>query len=166
MMRIMSMLIRVKFSSPQTYGFGNQYGNPVAAAYYRDNYEKRNKLIFSIYAEFNIITDKLTFKTSYNSDLDFYTNRNYTPEFNVGGSQGVRRSSLTKTSGNSSKQIIDNFLTYKNTLRNQSYTIFLGQSTRIEKWEYLSGSALNVPGIDESVKISHHRFFQRPLCLG
>lgn len=142
----------LKFSSPQTYGFGNQYGNPVAAAYYRDNYEKRNKLIFSIYTELNIITDKLTFKTSYNSDLDFYTNRNYTPEFNVGGSQGVRRSSLTKTSGNSSKQIIDNFLTFKNTLRNQSYTILLGQSTRIEKWEYLSGSALNVPGIDNQSK--------------
>lgn len=142
----------VKFSSPQTYGFGNQYGNPVAAAYYADNKEKGTKMVFSAYAEFNVIKDKLTYKVSYNSDLDFSASRNYTPEYYVGGSQGVRKSSLTKSTGSSSRQIIDNLLTYKNKVNDNSFTVLLGQSTRMEKWESLSGYALDVPGFDEQSK--------------
>jgi TonB-linked SusC/RagA family outer membrane protein len=142
----------VAFGSPQMFGFGNQYGNPVAAAYYNDNLERRNKLVFSIYGELRIIPDILTFRTSYNTDMDFYISRNYTPEFNVGGSQGIRQSSLTKTSGSSSRQIIDNLLTLNGRPGNHRYTLLLGQSARIEKWEYLSGSALSVPGIDEQSK--------------
>lgn len=142
----------VRFGSPQTYGFGNQYGNPVATAFYNDNIERRNKLIFSIYGELDIIRDKLTFRTSYNTDLDFNNSRDYTPEFNVGGSQGVRQSSLSKTFGNSSRQIIDNLLTFRNSAGDHSYTVLLGQSTRIEKIESMTGSALSVPGIDEQSK--------------
>ncbi len=142
----------VKFGSPQTYGFGNQYGNPVAAAYYNDDKEEGNKIVFSIFGEYSIIEDKLTYKLSYNTDLNNWDTRNYEPEFNVGGSQGVRKSSLSKTSGNSSKQIIDNLLTYKNKKGNNSYTVLLGQSTRMEKWEYLTGSAISVPGFDEQAK--------------
>jgi TonB-linked SusC/RagA family outer membrane protein len=142
----------ILFGSPQMFGFGNQYGNPVATAYYNDNLERRNKLIFSIFGEIQLIPEKLTFRTSYNTDMDFYNTRDYTPEFNVGGSQGIRQSSLTKTSGNSSRQIIDNLLTFSGRSGNQSFTFLLGQSTRIEKWEYLSGSALSVPGIDEQSK--------------
>lgn len=142
----------VRFGSPQTYGFGNQYGNPFAAAYYPENFEKGNKLVFSAYAEFYPIKDKLTFKTSYNQDISSFTPRNYTPQFNVGGSQGIRESSLSKTSGNSSKQIIDNLLTFSDRKSGHYYTILLGQSTRIENYEYLSGSALNVPGLDDQSK--------------
>lgn len=142
----------VKFSSPQTYGFGNQYGNPVAAAYYNDNTEKGTKIVFSAFAEFNVIKDRLTYKVSYNSDQNFSKNRNYSPEFYVGGSQGVRKSSLTKTSGSSSKRIIDNLLTYRNKIDRNSFTLLLGQSTRMERWENLSGYALDVPGFDEQSK--------------
>jgi TonB-linked SusC/RagA family outer membrane protein len=142
----------VRFGSPQKYGFGNQYGNPVAAAYYNDDKEKGNKLVFSVFGEYTIIKDKLNYKLSYNTDLNNYSTRNYEPEFNVGGSQGVRKSSLSKTSGSSSKQIIDNLLTYKNRKDQHSYSVLLGQSTRMEKWEYLTGSAISVPGFDEQAK--------------
>lgn len=142
----------VRFGSPQTFGFGNQYGNPVATAHYNDNLERRNKLVFSIFGEIDIIPDKLIFRTSYNSDLDFNNSRDYTPEFNVGGSQGVRQSGLTKTYGNSSKQIIDNLLTLRNIRGDHNFSILVGQSVRLEKWEFMSGSALSVPGIDEQSK--------------
>jgi TonB-linked SusC/RagA family outer membrane protein len=142
----------VRFGSPQSYGFGNQYGNPFAAAYYPENFEKGNKLLFSAYAEFYPIKEKLTFKTSYNQDISSYTPRSYTPEFNVGGSQGIRESSLNKISGISSKQIIDNLLTFSDRKSGHYYTILLGQSTRIEKNEFLLGSALNVPGLDDQSK--------------
>ena len=142
----------VKFGSPQKYGFGNQYGNPVAAAFYNDDKERGNKIVFSVFGEYSIIKDKLTYKLAYNTDLNNYDTRNYEPEFNVGGSQGVRKSSLSKTSGSSSKQIIDNLLTYKNQKDHHSYSVLLGQSTRMEKWEYLTGSAISVPGFDEQAK--------------
>ncbi len=142
----------VKFGSPQTYGFGNQYGNPVAAAYYPEYFEKGNKVVFSTYAELYPVKDKLTFKISYNQDLGNYTPRSFTPEFNVGGSQGVRTSTLQKTAGSSNKQIIDNLLTFNNRSGNHSYSILLGQSTRIERYETLSGSALSVIGLDDQSK--------------
>jgi TonB-linked SusC/RagA family outer membrane protein len=142
----------VRFGSPQTYGFGNQYGNPVAAAYYSDNKEKGNKLVFSIFGEYDIIAGRLTYKLSYNNDLNNWNSRGYVPEFNVGGSQGVRTSSLSKTSGFANKQIIDNLLTYRNKIERHSFTILLGQSTRMERSETLTGTAINVPGIDEQSK--------------
>ncbi len=152
MMKQIQMHILLNSVHPRTYGFGNQYGNPVAAAYYNDDKERGNKIVFSIFGEYSIIADKLTYKLSYNTDLNNWDTRNYEPEFNVGGSQGVRKSSLSKTSGSSSKQIIDNLLTYKDKKDNYSYSILLGQSTRMEKWEYLTGSAISVPGFDEQAK--------------
>jgi TonB-linked SusC/RagA family outer membrane protein len=142
----------IKFGSPQTYGFGNQYGNPIATAYYPEYFEKGNKVVFSTYAELYPIKDKLTFKISYNQDLGTYTPRSFTPEYNVGGSQGVRTSTLEKTSGSSNKQIIDNLLTFNNRKDYHSYSILLGQSTRIERYELLSGSAQSVVGIDDQSK--------------
>ena len=60
----------VKFGSAQSYGFGNQYGNPVARAYYNNNQEKGLNMIFSTSAEFNLIPSKLKFKTSYNMRIN------------------------------------------------------------------------------------------------
>jgi TonB-linked SusC/RagA family outer membrane protein len=142
----------ILFDAPQRYGYGNQYGNPVAAAYYNDNFDKGSKLVFSAYTEFYPVKDKLTFKTSYNQDISSYTIRNYTPAFQVGGSQGVRKSGLTKIAGNSTKQMIDNLLTYSDQMDRHDISILLGQSTRIERFEFLSGSALDVPGIDDQSK--------------
>lgn len=142
----------VKFGAPQQHGFGNQYGNPVATAYYNDNFEKANKLLFSAYTEFSIIPNKLTFKTSYNLDNNNWNSRNYTPEFVVGGSQGVRKSGLSKTYNTASKQIIDNLLTFSQRSNDHSFSLLLGQSTRMERYEFITGSAQDVPGFDEQSK--------------
>jgi len=142
----------IKFGAPQTYGFGNSYGNPVATAYYPDNYEKGNRVVISAYAEFYPIKDALTFKISYNQDIGNYFPRNFTPAYYVGGSQGIRKSNLTKTSGNWSNQIIDNLLTYNNASGKHKYTVLLGQSTRIERSEFITGSAQDVLGIDDPSK--------------
>ena len=139
----------IRFGSPQTYGFGNQYGNPFAAAYYNNSKEDGLKVIFSTFAEMTIIPEKLKFKTSYNLDFAFWKSQNYTPEFNVGGSQGVRKSSLSKTFGMSSKQIIDNLLTYTDQIDEHSFNLMLGQSTRMEKQSWMTGTAQDVPGYDD-----------------
>jgi TonB-linked SusC/RagA family outer membrane protein len=142
----------VKFGAPQTYGYGNQYGNPVAASYYYDNFEKGYKFLVNTSIELTLIEDKLSFKTSYNQDLNNWNSKSYTPEFVVGGSQAVRKSGLSKTFGNSSNTILDNLLTYRDHKGKNSYTVLLGQSSRIQRSTTLSGSALDVPGFDNASK--------------
>jgi TonB-linked SusC/RagA family outer membrane protein len=142
----------VLFDSPQNYGFGNQYGNPVAAAYYYDKFEKANKVIFNGYIEIQPVLDKLTLKISYNQDLTSRMIRDYAPAYNVGGSQGVRQSYLSKTFGNTSKQILDNTLTWNDNAGRLYYSILLGQSTRLERSDDLKGYAKDVPGIDDQSK--------------
>jgi len=142
----------LRFGSPQMFGFGNQYGNPVAAAWYPENFERGSQVIFSAFAEFYPIKERLTFRTSYHQTIAAYNRRDFMPEFNVGGSQGLRNSTLNKTTGTSSKQIVDNLLTFTNSVDRQSYSIMLGQSTRVEKDEFMGGFAQNVPGFDDQSK--------------
>ena len=141
-----------KFDSPQNYGYGNSYGNPAAAAYYNDSREKGFKTVFSAYAEATLVPEKLKFKTSYNLDLYFYDSRSYTPEFNVGGSQGNATSALSKTYGYGTYHIIDNTLTYSDTKGAHSFSAMLGQSTRMNYNASLTGRVNSVPGYDEQSK--------------
>lgn len=138
----------VLFGSPTQVGLGNQYGNPVAMAYYNNQKEDGMNLIFSAFAEFKL-SPKLKFRSSYNLDYVFYKNQNYTPQYNVGGSQGVLNSNLTKTFNLTTKQINDNLLTYTDKVGLSSFSVLLGQSTRIEKHSELTGTAINVPGYDD-----------------
>jgi TonB-linked SusC/RagA family outer membrane protein len=138
----------VKFGSGQLYGLGNQYGNPYATAYYNHSKESGIKLVFSTFAEYSIIPDKLKFKTSYNLDFAFWNQQTYEPEYNVGGSQGLLKSTFSKTFGTSSRHILDNLLTYTDKKDDLSYNLMLGQSTRIETQSWLNGTALGVPDFD------------------
>jgi len=151
----------VKFGSPQQFGFGNQYGNPLAEAYYNNQKEDGLNLIFSTFAEFTL-SQKLKFKTSYNLDYVFFKNQNYTPQYNVGGSQGVLQSNLSKTFNLTTKQIVDNLLTYTDKIGLNSFNVLLGQSTRLERQSYLTGTALGVPGFDaQSIYLTTGSFQNR-----
>jgi len=139
----------INFASPQDYGYGNSYANPFAAAYYNDNKEAGINVVMSAFAEFNLIKDKLKFRTSYNLDYSSWKARSFTPEYYVGGSQGLIHSTLSKTLGLRYKKIIDNLLTYNNVINKNSFSLMLGQSTRIERKYPMTGTALNVPVVDE-----------------
>lgn len=139
----------VKYDSPQLYGFGNSYGNPYARAQYNDSRSNGLNLVFSAYAELKFLEDKLKFKTSYNMDYQSYQSRNYQLEHFVGGSQGLGTSSMSKTYGIKDKYIIDNTLTFADRSNAHSYSVMLGQSTRVEKFSGMTGSGTDVPGTDE-----------------
>ena len=138
----------VKFDSPQLYGYSNSYGNPAAAAYYNNSWEKGYKTVFSAYAEATIIPEKLKFKTSYNLDLYFYDAESYTPEHYVGGSQGTSVSSLSKTYGYGTYQILDNTLSYNDRIGPHAFSAMLGQSTRMQYAGSMTGVVRNVPDYD------------------
>lgn len=138
------------FDSPQLYGYGNSYGNPVANAYYHQNSSNGFKDVFSAYAELIIIPDKFKFKTSYNLDFDFYDSQNYTPESFVGGSQGTSTSSLSKTFGYGLYQILDNILSWNGNKGLSSWSVMVGQSTRWQFNSSLTGISYNVPNYDDA----------------
>ena len=137
----------VLFDSPQLYGFANSYGNPIANAYYHNVNETGLKEVLAAYAEFTI-SDALSFKTSYNVDFRYYDNQNYTPEYNVGGSQCVGTSSLTKSFGYGLNQILDNVLTYNGRSGQHAYSVMAGASVRTSFASSLSGTRNSVPNYD------------------
>ena len=139
----------VDFGSPQSYGFSNSYGNPVATAYYYNSREKGIKTVFSTYAEITFIPDKLKWKTAYNLNYDQWNSQIYQPEYFVGGSQGLTQSQLSKTFGIETKSIVDNTLTYNDAIDRNQFSVMLGQSTRVETQSTLTGTAVNVPGFDD-----------------
>lgn len=141
-----------KFDSPQLYGFGNAYGNPVAFAKYCDDSDKGFKEVLSAYAEFSILPSKLNFKISYNLDYSQWDQQNYTPESYVGGSQGTSVSVLSKTFGYGVNQILDNVLTYTDRKGRNDFSVMLGQSTRSQFSSWLNGRVNSVPDFDDQSK--------------
>ena len=113
----------VKYDSPQLYGFSNAYANPYAVAQYNENTEKGLNLVFATYAELQFLSDRLKLRTSYNMDYQSYRTQNYIPEYFVGGSQGITVSSLAKTFAQSDRHIIDNTITYADTVGPNSFSV-------------------------------------------
>ncbi len=140
------------FDSPANYGFPVSYGNPVATAYYNDNKEHGIKDVFSVYAELHFLEDKLKFKTSYNMEFAFWDQRAYTPTYFVGGAQGVETSSLVKTYGYSTNQIIDNVLSYQDQIDAHHFSVMVGQSTRMYYSGWETGTVYDVPNYSEASK--------------
>lgn len=140
------------FDAPSNYGFPVSYGNPVATAYYNDNKEHGIKDVFSIYAELHFLEEKLKFKTSYNMEFAFWDQRNYTPTFFVGGAQGAETSSLSKTYGYSTNQIIDNVLSYQDQIGKHHFSVMVGQSTRMYYSGWETGKVYDVPNYSEASK--------------
>ena len=142
----------VKYDAPQLYGFGNSYANPYAVAQYNENSEKELNLVFSTYAQLQFMDSRLKIRTSYNLDFNSYITQNYIPEYFVGGSQGISVSSLAKILARGDTHIIDNTITYSDKINGSSFSAMVGQSTRIERFTALSGSAVNVPAYDDQSK--------------
>lgn len=140
------------FDAPSNYGFPVSYGNPAAVAYYNDNKEKGIKDVFSIYAELHFLNDRLKFKTSYNMEFAFWDQRNYIPTYFVGGAQGSDVSSLTKTYGYSTNQIIDNVLSYQDQIDAHHFSVMVGQSTRMYYSGWETGCVYDVPNYSEASK--------------
>lgn len=139
----------VAFDAPQRYGFSNSYANPYARAYYFDNTETGLNFVSSSYVEMKFLADRLKLRSSYNTEYQGYQSRNFTPEYYVGGSQGVSVSSLSKTFGLRNKHIVDNTVSFADSHSKHSYTAMVGQSTRVEKFSGMTGFGTDVPSLDE-----------------
>ncbi len=142
----------VKFGSPQSVGLGNSYGNPYASAYYYDVREDGYHILPTAFLEIKFLDNRLTFKSQYNQDLTFFNSRDYALEYFVGGSQGRTTSKVTKKNNTQTKMLFDNTLVFADAIGKHNYSLMAGMSVREEGIYWVEGSALNVPGTDDSEK--------------
>src|SRR5690606_12909709 len=121
-------------SNAQQVGYrGSQ--NPFYPLLYTDNRNNVAKVTGNIYADLNLIPDKLDFRTSYNYSLSMVNARNVNFAYNDGVTESP--SALRKQNEARFNQIIDNYFTYTNNWGDHLLTVTAGQSFRSEYGEVL-----------------------------
>lgn len=139
-----------KYASPGTVGFTANFYNPVATANYYDSQNDNRQFLTNFYAQFNIIQDKLYFKTNINYNYLSTEGRTFTPTYYVSSWQQQTASNLTKSTTHYDDYIWDNTLTFRDSKQKHNYGAMIGMSMREQNYRFLSGSAPNVPeGKDE-----------------
>ncbi len=122
--------------------------NPFPVMRYNNNQLKIRKLLTSIYAEYFLVPEKLSFKTMYNHDLSIINERNVRlPYFITNNSQRLIPT-IRNANNNYSNQFWDNTLTYKDTFGNHNLTVLVGTSYRDEAVNSFSATGANIIGID------------------
>ncbi len=125
----------VKYASSTTLGFANGvFNNPVAAANYWFDKTKGFQLLPTVYAEADIIKNKLSFRTQLSQRYGSNLNQNYQPQYYIDENQKMRVSVLTTTETRAENYILDNLLTYKDGKGSHHWTVLLGQSVRDERY--------------------------------
>lgn len=139
------------YASSTSLGYNNGvYNNPAAAANYHFNRTKAFQVLPSVYADFNIWGDKLTFKTQLSQKLGSNHNYNYVPEYYVDNTQRSQLSNLRSVQDRYTNYIWDNLLTYKDNKDDHSWSVLLGQSVREDRWRKTEVSADDIPDNEES----------------
>ena len=139
-----------KFASPASVGFTSNFWNPMATARYNNNRNETYQVLSNFYAQFNILPEKLNFKTSYSYDYTGTRGRNYVRPYYVSSWQQKSVSELTKSTTNYYNYIWDNTITYSDKFGDHKVGAMLGYSMRQQQYRYLWGKASNVPeGKDE-----------------
>ena len=133
------------YASPNTLQLTNNFYNPVATAKLYDSRNKNNQVMANVYAQFNILPEKLSLRTSYNYDYTGMRATIFLPEYFIGNEQKNTTSTLTKSTTSYNNWIWDNTLTYSDTWGKSSLKVMLGLSTREESNYYLWGVAQEVP---------------------
>ena len=135
----------VKYASPTQIGINNNLYNPVATANFQNSQNKVNQYLANFYAEFNLVPDKLTFRTSYGKDFSTIRGRTFTEPYYVGSNQQVTVSGLTKTATEYDKWSWDNILTYKDKFGKHGVGAMVGYSMRQDGYQMLQGTVNGVP---------------------
>jgi len=138
------------FASPLTLQLTNNFYNPVATAKFYDSRNKNNQLMAAVYAQFNILPDKLNIRTSYNYDYTGMEATTFIPEFFISNNQKSETSSLTKSTTSLNNWIWDNTITYSDQWGKHAFKAMLGLSMREERYYNLWAVAQDVPAGKDS----------------
>lgn len=134
-----------KYASPSSVGFTSNFYNPVATANYFNSKNDSHQYLTNLYAQINLIPEKLNVKTSVNYNYQNINGKVFTPTYYVSSWQQNTTTSLTKSTTSYDNYIWDNIMTYRDSYGQHNFGAMLGMSMRQEKYRFLSGTAVNVP---------------------
>lgn len=134
------------YASPEQIGVTNNFYNPVATANYFDSKNDTYQVLSNFYAQFQLVPDRLNFRTSYAYDYANTKGVAFTPIYCVGAvNQHNDQTSLTKSESTYKKWVWDNVLTYNQTFDKHHFNAMAGFSMRNERYYFLTATAKNVP---------------------
>ncbi len=135
----------IQYSNAQILGYrGTQ--NPFQDLAYNENRLKIRKILSSIYFQFDIIPDKLDFKTTYSHNLSALEERYVNLPYTL-GNNFQRISSITRANNTFSNQYWDNVLTYNDNFGDHELTLMGGASYRDEASNNFSATGSDIAGI-------------------
>ncbi len=138
------------YASPLTLQLTNNFYNPVATADFYDSRNKTNQLMAAVFAQFNILPDKLNIRTSYNYDYTGMDATTFIPEYYISNNQKNETSSLSKSTTTFNNWIWDNTVTYSDQWGKHGFKAMLGLSLREERYRNLWAVAQDVPAGKDS----------------
>ncbi|GJM31576.1 MAG: SusC/RagA family TonB-linked outer membrane protein [Saprospiraceae bacterium] len=124
--------------------------NPLVSTEFDENEQKIRKLLANFYVQFNILQDKLTFKSSYNSSYTSLNKREVDFPYFIGNSFQRENSAIYRQTETYFNQIWDNILTFKENFGKHNVSAMVGSSYRDEAYDELELRALNFPTDQEA----------------
>ncbi len=134
------------YSDATQVGYRNS-PNPFLVMRFNENQLKIRKLLTSIYMEYFIVPDKLSFKTSYYHDFTSIDERNVRLPFIISNNSRRETSSIRKAQATYSNQTWDNVLTFKDTFGDHDLTVLAGTSYRDRAEHLFSARGEDITGI-------------------
>lgn len=123
--------------------------NPFPAMRYNFDFMRIRKILANFYAEIQIIPEKLTFKSTYNSASTFLNQREMDLPYFIGDNFNRPVATLNKKSETWVNQIWDNVLTYNQSFGSHHVTAMAGTSFRDESFEMLRARGTEFADLNE-----------------
>ncbi|MDV3307932.1 MAG: TonB-dependent receptor [Cyclobacteriaceae bacterium] len=111
--------------------------NPFPTMRYNTDFMRIRKLLANFYVDLQLIPDKLSFKSTYNSAQTFLNQREMDLPYYIGDNFNRPTATLTKRTETWVNQIWDNVLTYEQSFGLHHVTAMVGTSFRDESFEML-----------------------------
>jgi TonB-linked SusC/RagA family outer membrane protein len=133
------------YGDPGYYGLGSAVSNPQASLDFNHSTTQKYHLNANAYADIKFLK-KFTFHSSVGGNYDEDENKAYTPVYSATSTQSNAVSNLAVVRFESRRWIIDNTLTFKDTIASDhSLTVMLGQNAQYYYYDEIHTSAQNVP---------------------
>ncbi|MDN3491129.1 SusC/RagA family TonB-linked outer membrane protein [Winogradskyella bathintestinalis] len=121
--------------------------NPFPAMTFNNNQLKIRKVLTSMFLEYDLIPDKLKFKTSYSHDYSTISERNVRLPYFISGQSQRETSNIRRAENKYSNQIWDNTLTYTDDFGEHNLTVLAGSSYRDQQQNLFNATGNDIQGI-------------------
>lgn len=136
------------YASAQSIGYrGGQ--NPFPALDYNNRRTKNKNILANFYMQFELIPNKLSFKTVYNQSFTSIDNRNVELPYYFSDLFQRPISAITKRTETFTNQIWDNVLTYTESFEKHNLTVMAGSEFRDDAWSMLTARGEDIPSINQ-----------------